>query len=133
MIFLLILLSSFDFFTKSAPKTVLEIVSDETCNGGMPVYVFVKEVEKGEFLIHNYPDIVKEAAPFSEKHTAFSQVILPGRKCQLEITRQNPEKLLGVYFLFTNPGEDWKLLTDATQNVELVLGENQIAKIRKNE
>jgi hypothetical protein len=120
-------LSSFTFFSQENPKVSLEIKTEEVTNGGMPFYVLVKEVEKGEFLNHIYPDILREAFPSNGKVAAsFSQVVIPGKKCHLEYPRQKPDKPLGIYFLLTQPGEDWKMLVDATETVKIVLRENNI-------
>ena len=61
-----ILLCSFWPFSRKSNTTRLRINTLETTNGGTPFYLFVKEVEKGEFLKHEYQHIVHEAFPFTD-------------------------------------------------------------------
>lgn len=128
---LLFLLCGFSIFSDDEQIVELEIKTEVDANRGTPFYLLVKEVEKGEFLKQDYQDIVKEAFPSNEKSPPFPpHVILPGKNYTLEIVRKQEGKLLALYFLYTQPGQDWKLLVDSTTKLKVVLGENQISKVK---
>ena len=117
--------SFWPFSNSSTVKMTVKTL--DTTNEGAPFYFYIKEVEKGPFLKHEYHDVVKEAFPSGDETPENRpQVIIPGKKYTLNFTRKNPEKLLGVYFLFTNPGDDWKMLVNPSSKVEIVLGDTEI-------
>lgn len=121
------ILCSFWPFSRGSSNINLKITTTEMTNDGTPFYVYIKEVEKGEFLKSEYQQIVREAFPFTDVGPGIHpEVLLPGKNYRIKINREHPEKLLGIYFLFTNPGDDWKLLSDASKKIDVVLGETEI-------
>lgn len=120
-------LNSFWPFSTTSKTITLSIKTAATTNHGTPFYVYVKEVEKGEFLKHEYSQIVKEAFPFTAEGPEIPPaVILPGQSYVFNIHRENFGKLLGVYFLFTKPGDDWKLIVNPSKKIDVTLGETEI-------
>ncbi len=127
LLFLIPILCSFWPFTKEMNATLIRVNTTETTNQGRPFYLYIKEVEKGEFLKHEYQNIVSEAFPFSDKNPDIQPyVIFPGKNYSIRVPRKQKEKPLGIYVLYTNPGDDWKLLTNGSNRVTVELGDTEI-------
>lgn len=127
LLFLIPTLCSFWPFTNDGRTTLLRINTTETTNQGVPFYLYIKEVEKGEFLKHEYQHIVHEAFPFSDKTPDIQPyVIFPGKNYDIRVPREQKEKPLGIYVLYTNPGDDWKLLANGSNRITVILGDTEI-------
>ncbi|GEM_PF-2251671 len=104
--------------------TVMRVNTTATTNKGVPFYIYVKEVEKGEFLRHEYQQIVHEA--FTENPKIQPFVIFPGDNYEFTVAREQSEKPLGIYVLYTNPGDDWKMIANGSTRVTIELGDTEI-------
>jgi len=121
------ILCSFWPFSNDGQSTLLRINTTEATNKGVPFYLYIKEVEKGEFLKHDYQNIVHEAFPFSEDTPDIQPyVIFPGKCYDIRVPRKQREKSLGIYVLYTEPGDDWKLLANGSNRVTVFLGDSEI-------
>lgn len=116
-------------FGANRGSTTVQVNTNEKTNQGIPFYIFFKEVEKGEFLKHEYQQVVVEAFPFSNKSPDLEpRIIFPGRNYEFQLSRNQKEKPLGVYVFYTNPGNDWKFLATASGRINLDLGDSEILK-----
>lgn len=90
--------------------TSVVVTSQEVTNGGRPFYAVVRSVEQATHLTDTYESIAaKVFANPADPSVLAAQVIYPGVEATVEV--QPSETLpLGVYFLFTEPGERWKVL-----------------------
>jgi len=94
----------------SDPETTIAIEVDEKTNNGTPFYAVVRTVEEGSFLTESYQNVADAVFPQpQDPNMLLKQVIYPGKKDQLNI-KNPPGKVLGLYFLFTEPGDHWKVM-----------------------
>ena len=109
--------------------TTIKIKSSPSTNNGSPFYVLVKSTDFPTFLIDDYDKMTKMVIHPPEDLNCFRvECILPGKDLTLEMETPNV-KSLGVYFLFTDPGDVWKdffELEEYCATIKIVLGHNQI-------
>jgi hypothetical protein len=97
-------------------------------NGGRPFYVVVRTVEPAAFTTESY-DVVAEkvfATP-ADPSVVRTEIVYPGTGADFEVPK--PEaKPLAVYFLFTSPGGNWKLIRrpPVPSDIEVELEKNRI-------
>lgn len=120
-------LCSFWPFEGEQGSTLIHVSTTESTNEGRPFCLYIKEVEKGEFIRHEYQEIVQEVNPFAEEAPAIQPYFLhPGKNYDIRIPRKHMDKPLGIYVLYTNPGDDWKLLATGSNKVTVSLGDSEI-------
>jgi predicted component of type VI protein secretion system len=115
-----------------ATKTILQIRTNEDTNHGTPFYVVVKPTDYSQFLTDDYKKVATEAMVGDKDPTKFNTTcFIPGETKTIEVENKD-DKPVGVYFIFTHPGEEWKYLTDEKEGrkVKFLLGENEIKSIR---
>jgi hypothetical protein len=98
--------------TVKKEQIVFNIVPDARMNDERPVYIVIRKTNRMEFLINDYESISNMiyANPPNESILAW-QILLPGQKETIQVVK--PEKSdIGAYVLFTNPGENWKLILE---------------------
>jgi len=79
-------------------------------NAGRPVYVLVRSVSESEFLTDSYRKISSMVYPNSGDPSVLVVLLVwPNReqRVKLEVPK---DKAVGVYGLFTKPGDQWKLM-----------------------
>ena len=94
--------------------------------------MIVKETTMAEYLIDDYHEVANQSFwKESEEKNLTKKVIVPGKTNKIVIDVQNKEKLMGLYFIFSNPGECWKYIIDQPQSkkVKVLLGENEYETI----
>jgi len=99
--------------TVKREEVIFNITPDAHVNDDRPVYIVIRKVNKMEFLTDNYDGItdVVCANPPPESLLAW-QMLLPGQKEKIQVFK--PEKAdIGVYVLFANPGDNWKIILEA--------------------
>jgi hypothetical protein len=103
------------FGSKDAMKKEMitfTINPDSSANDERPVYIVIRKADIKNFLADDYDAIVDmvQAEPQDESILAW-RVLLPGQQEKIEVIK--PDKLsLGVYVLFTSPGEKWKMMLE---------------------
>ena len=111
--------------------TSLTVTSKEETNGGRPFYAVVRSVDEATHLTDTYEAIAaKVFANPADASVLATQVIYPGVEATVSV--EPSETLsLGVYFLFTNPGEHWKVLKHQPlpSSLEIDLGVSDVASI----
>lgn len=111
-------------------EMTLSVTTTAQTNRGTPLYAVVCEVDDTQFLTEDYDAIAAKAfASQPEASTLARQVLFPDKEDQ-EIIVPLPQegKSLAIYFLFTEPGERWKMIfrPPVSSSVSLDLGDNQI-------
>jgi hypothetical protein len=109
------------------------IAPDSSVNDQRPVYIVFRKVNTKSFLTENYDAIADMvyADPPDESLLAW-QVLMPGQNEKVLVTK--PEKLsIGVYVLFTQPGERWKMLLEKPLEPEyrITIKKNALDEYRK--
>lgn len=102
---------SCSLFRRSSPKLMTFVIkSKDDTNEGQPFYIMIRYVNQQTFLTDSYQTISAMAFA-SEADPAVLAVrsILPGKKLKLRVQKLDKDPI-GVYCLFTNPGERWKVL-----------------------
>jgi predicted component of type VI protein secretion system len=105
---------------------LLEIAAGKATNQGGPLYVAVRKCDGAGFLAEDY-DAIAESLFRSPRDPALLRkaIVHPGEVVRLEVPRELSDgEVLGVYFLFSAPGDRWRLSMDdpRTQAVSVVLG-----------
>lgn len=103
------------------------VESTKETNGGRPFYMVVKAVEEKAYTVENYHDVADVVYDKEDKKLLIKEVIYPGKEKEAYINM--PEDLsVGIYFLFTDPGEKWKTLLKhpLPSDVEFKLTKNEI-------
>lgn len=87
---------------------VLSPVKD--ANAGRPFYVLIRAVSEKEFLTDSYNTVAELVYPNSDDPTVLKVVLIwPSKEQRVEV--QVPqEKGVGVYGVYTRPGNPWKVL-----------------------
>lgn len=79
-------------------------------NSGRPVYVLVRTVNENEFLTDSYRRISGLVYPNSGDPSVLKVLLVwPNRAQNVEVEVPK-EKSVGIYCIFTKPGDQWKLL-----------------------
>jgi hypothetical protein len=88
----------------------LKVIADYRANGGKLFYAMVTSTNEQQFMIDGYSDIAAKAfAEPPDQNTLKVFLVQPGS--EQEITFDQPAQgLVGLYFLFTDPGVEWKKL-----------------------
>jgi hypothetical protein len=92
----------------SSTVTVAVESTPET-NEGRPLYAVVRAVEEATYVTDSYDGIAAKVFARPPDATVLrSEVIYPGVKAELVV--QKPDtRPLAIYFLFSEPGERWKM------------------------
>jgi hypothetical protein len=86
------------------------IQPDKRANNAQPFYIVIRDVDKKSFLIEEYDDIADLVYTDSpDEHFLTWHVVLPGRKEEITVEVSGKSDL-GIYSMFTQPGENWKMM-----------------------
>lgn len=120
------------FQMKGAESTTVQIRTKKTTNDGTALYVVIKESSMANFLMDDYDEIATQAfLKEDEKIYLTKTILVPGKTEKLKIPVIEKGKSIGIYFIFTNPGECWKCFVDNPQskNVKILLGKDEYEAI----
>lgn len=108
----------------------LEITAGKDTNHGGPLYVVVRKLDQAGFLADDYDAIADRLFAEPRDPSILRKVIVrPGQALTVDADRELADgEILGVYFLFSVPGDRWRLaITDrAIQRIQIVLGASGI-------
>ncbi|MCB1116779.1 MAG: hypothetical protein KDK71_09950 [Chlamydiia bacterium] len=117
---------------KQEETLTIQIRTTKSTNRGTPLYMIVKEATMAEYLLDDYHEIATQSfwKESEEKHLV-KKVIIPGKTNKIVIDVPKKEGSMGLYFIFSNPGECWKYMIDQPQSkrVKVLLGEDQYEAI----
>lgn len=108
----------------------LEITAGKDTNHGGPLYVVVRKLDQAGFLADDYDAIADRLFAEPRDPSVLRKVIVrPGQAITVDADRELADgEILGVYFLFSVPGNSWRLaISDrAIQRIRIVLGASGI-------
>lgn len=114
----------------SSSGVTLQLEAGPDTNGGRPLYVVVRQVEPARFASDSYGEIAHRAFARPKDETVLrTEVLYPGAKRKLRLKDPDPSLPIALYFLFTDPGERWKVKIDPPlpTSVEIRLDSNEVA------
>ncbi len=120
------------FQTKNENEVTFLIKTTKDTNQGTPLYVVLKETNMAEFLTQDYHEIAAQSFWKEEDAAgAVKMVLVPGSTNKIILPAPGKDKSVGVYFLFTNPGESWKYILDKpkAEKVKILLGEREYESV----
>ncbi|OPY12880.1 MAG: hypothetical protein A4E70_01871 [Syntrophus sp. PtaU1.Bin005] len=136
-LFLLSLMGCAFLGLKSGAKVdyiTLDIAADALANEERLAYVVIRRVNKMEFLIDQYETISDMAFARKPNESILAvKMILPGQKQQIKVIKPGKEDI-GVYVLFTNPGENWKVILEGPLKKEYRINvkKNEVEEVQGN-
>lgn len=87
---------------------LLNIQCDPAANGGQVFYLVVRSVTDRQFLSDTYQSVASLVfAEPPDPAVLGSHAIVPGRRQAIKMV-QPTQNALGFYFMFTEPGDQWK-------------------------
>ena len=95
--------------SKKVKRTVI-LMPAADANFGRPFYVLFRTVDEKQFLTDSYNRVAKMVYPNSEDPSVLKVALVwpaTQRKIEVEVAK---DKAIGVYCIFTRPGNPWKLL-----------------------
>jgi len=113
----------------------LRITAGKDTNHGGSMYVVVRKTDAAGFLSENY-DAIADGL-FGEPRDAAvvrKAIVRPGQVTTLEADRDLKDgEIFGVYFLFSRPGESWRLAIQDPKitRVTIVLGESDVTSVEQ--
>ena len=107
-------------------EITLSIESDADANDGQPLGMMIREVNSKRFLTDGYDEIAGMAHtdPRDENLLEWC-MLLPGKNEEIKIVKPSKSDI-GIYCLFTQPGENWRLMLKSP------LGDRYKIMVRKN-
>lgn len=120
------------FETRSQDEITFLIRTTKSTNKGTPLYVVLKETNTAQFLMQDYHEIAAQSF-WKECDTSnlVKKVLVPNSTNKITLPAPDKDKSIGVYFLFTNPGESWKYILNKpkAEKVKILLGENEYKSV----
>lgn len=90
------------------PQMSITVQTDAKINGGQVFYFVMRSVNEKQFLTDTYQTVAGSVfADSPDGGVLSSQVIFPGMR-QTFMVPQPAQNSVAFYFMFTNPGEEWK-------------------------
>jgi hypothetical protein len=112
--------------------THIYIKSIEQTNEGKTLYALVRSVDAKGVASERYQDVsAKVFADPPDASVLVSRPVFPGNPVTLTVPDGDAKELV-IYFLFTNPGLNWRLPLHAPlpSEVYIDLGTNQIERVQ---
>ncbi|MBS0615324.1 MAG: hypothetical protein JSR58_02075 [Verrucomicrobia bacterium] len=117
--------------SQKTETTTFQIKTLESSNQNTPFYVLFKATDLPHFLTDDYKKIAHQRMLADDDPTNLCSVFfIPGET--KTITLENPEnKAIGVYFVFTHPGEDWKYIAKEGEgsSIKIMVGDSEIKSV----
>lgn len=118
--------------TKKDDEVTFLIKTTRATNQGTPLYVVLKETNMAQFLTQDYHEIAAQSF-WKENDTSglVKKVLVPGATNKITLPAPGKDKSIGIYFLFTDPGESWKYILDRpkAEKVKILLGEREYKSV----
>lgn len=113
----------------------LRITAGKDTNHGGSMYVVVRKTDAAGFLSENY-DAIADGLFGEPRDPAVVRkaIVRPGQVTTLEADRDLKDgEIFGVYFLFSRPGEIWRLAIQdpKTTRVTIVLGASDVTSVEQ--
>lgn len=92
------------------PQMILDVNPAPKANNGQPFHLVVRAVDPQTFLTEGYREVAVKVYALPPDPSLMTAVpILPGNR-ETVFLEQPKEGGIGVYCMFTEPGERWKIL-----------------------
>jgi predicted component of type VI protein secretion system len=120
------------FEAKKDDEVTFLIKTTKSTNQGTPLYVVIKETNMAQFLTQDYHQIAAQSFWKEEDETSLvKKVLVPGTTNKITLQAPGKDKSLGVYFLFTSPGECWKYILNKpkAEKVKILLGDREYKSV----
>jgi len=131
-IVLAVLLVTASLSSGCATTLRFSVTAEEDTNKNAPVYLVVRSVDGQAFLAEHYNAVAEKVFQgVPDKSILERKIIFPGQTETIQI--ETPaEGNLGVYILFSEPGENWRIPLQAPfpEEVLISLGKNQIRRVQ---
>ena len=113
------------------PQVTFRVHTESSTNNGQPFYMLFRMVDTQLFLTESYRDVVaKMFVQPCDTSILAAQSVVPGEILKVNVIK--PENnAIGIYCLFTEPGDQWKLriVQPLYDNYKLKLEENSIHEV----
>lgn len=134
-LFLLVafLLAACSSAPKLPPPQIFNVTANPQANNGTLFYFVVRRANEKQFMLESYQDVAGKTfsdPPDPNSLGVFS--IVPGTKqaCEVNLPAQGT---LGLYFLFTQPGSQWKKLLSLPLGDSYLVNLTATGKVEINE
>lgn len=95
---------------KKVPVIKFKVKSNDSVNGGQPVYLLIRTINGPEFVTDDYQTIVDFFNESPMNNTVIStEFIIPGGTKKFTVKKPDDSNI-AVYCMFTNPENQWKIL-----------------------
>lgn len=115
------------------PQLTLTIKSNSRTNKGIPFHVALRAVDTQIFLTDSYQDVAGVIFSTPPDTSVLGKTaIIPGSTREISVNR--PEDMpVGIYCLFTEPGEEWKMMLEQPLHSKytISLEQNRIIETEK--
>jgi len=92
------------------PPISLYVNASPSVNDGHLVYMMVRSVSEKQFIDESYETVANKAFPVADDPNLLGlHAIIPGEKREIVVSG-SAKGVAAVYFLFTDPGINWKTL-----------------------
>jgi hypothetical protein len=128
----LLMLGMSGAFVGCASTIRFSISADEQTNKTTPVYVVVRSVDGQTFLAEHYNAVAEKVFQNTPDETILERKIIFPNQTEVIQIEQPESGNLGIYVLFSEPGENWRIPLQAPfpQEVLISLGKNQIRRVQ---
>jgi hypothetical protein len=111
------------------PQALFSITTEEATNDHKLLYFLTRNVNEKQFMLEGYQDVANKAFASPQDSTVLAvQSLAPATDTEVSVVKPT-QGLLAVYFLFTQPGGNWKKLLSppiADQYDITLPGKNQV-------
>ncbi|MGZ4953760.1 MAG: hypothetical protein ACXV8Q_01495 [Methylobacter sp.] len=105
-----VLLTACSSDPKPPPSLVFDVKADSQANNGGLFYFIVASVNEKQFMLESYQNVASKAFSSPPDPSALGIFsIVPGTKQQCVVS-QPAQGTVALFFLFTQPGSQWKKL-----------------------
>jgi hypothetical protein len=112
---------------RNSDRVKVVVSTSEQTNKGGVIQVVVRKTRESDYRRVEYQDIVQTLELDSDPDTLVWKPLLAGSRVSFDVPRPGPDEALGVYFLFLDPGPDWKqLITSDVDQIEYRLGKDGV-------
>ena len=115
-----------------AASVRVTVTSSDDTNSGTPVYFVIRNVDGQTFLAEQYDTVAQKVFQHPPDESVLERkIVFPGQQAIVRV-KEIEDGQLGLYFLFSNPGGNWRypLQLPLPEEVIIDLGKNQIRKIQ---
>jgi predicted component of type VI protein secretion system len=110
-------------------EAIIQVMVPPEVNRNTPFYMVAKTTDTMGFYMDDYTKMIEEGFSSSENQESFiKDILVPGSMKTVKFPLIKKGEHVAVYFLFTSPDENWKVIFDRSEskNFKILLGQNGI-------